>query len=257
MFALGFVVGYFVFVSVTQIYFKKGKAFSTAMADKLVWYVVLGTIIGARLGHVFFYEFNYYLAHPMEIIMVRNGGLASHGGTLGVLLGLYLFLRWNKKLYGELSYLRLIDLVCIPTAFVATCIRLGNFINQEIVGLPSTLPWSVIFLDPAEGGDIVPRHPTQLYEALIYFATFIFLFTLWKKYEGKLKTGLISGLFFIAVFGSRFFIEFIKIPQSAPMIGGLQTGQLLSLPFVLLGLILLINKERNKDEHTRIFDKPR
>jgi len=240
-FALGFIIGYFIFIQVINLYFKNGREFSTKFADKIVWAIVLGTIIGARLGHVFFYDFPYYLHNPLEILMIRKGGLASHGGTIGIMIALFIFLKINKKLYPNLNYIRLIDLVCIPTAFAAFCIRIGNFFNQEIIGTASNLPWAIIFANPAEDQSIIPRHPAQIYEALIYLFTFIFLFSLWRITKGKIKTGVISGLFFIFVFGSRFFIEFVKVEQTFQWTNNwLHIGQLLSIPFVALGVVLLL-----------------
>lgn len=195
-----------------------------------------GTIIGARLGHVFFYEWPRYREHWVDIFKVWEGGLASHGGTLGVLIALWLF-HFTTKRYLPFSLLNWIDIVSIPTAFVGCCIRIGNFINQEILGTQTTLPWGVIFGNPADGSVPEPRHPVQLYESLTYFATFIFLLILWKKYHALKRPGLVSGLFFIIVFGSRFIFEVWKQPMSLMLDESfIQTGQLLSIPFILLGV---------------------
>lgn len=249
MFALGFILGYIILVPVATQFFEernpgdplKARAMGLSFTDRLVWFVVLGTLIGARLGHVLFYEFPFYMSHPMEIFMIRKGGLASHGGTIGVLVGVYLFLRFNRKNFPGLNFIWLMDLICIPTGVTAACIRIGNFINQEIVGLATTAPWGVIFEHPAEGVEAVPRHPVQLYEAGLYLLTFAVLFSMWKKYGTTLKQGTISGIFFIVVFGSRFFTEAIKLPQSTQMAeGDFQMGQYLSVPFVILGGALLL-----------------
>lgn len=249
LFALGFIAGYFILIPVATQYFKEKLSLKQEQAnnlayhfsDRLVWYVVLGTLIGARLGHVFFYDWDYYQAYPLEILMLRKGGLASHGGTIGVLAALFVFYKFNKKNYGNLSFVTLVDMISIPTAVTVCFIRIGNFINQEIVGIESSLPWAVLFENPSEGVIAVPRHPAQLYEAAVYLTTFFVLFPLWKRYCTKLKPGIISGLFFISIFGSRFFIEFIKLPYTTqPGEHLLNTAQYLSLPFVAFGIALLL-----------------
>lgn len=254
IFALGFVCGYFLLLPILKKHmeqhpslFKQDQidTLKVVLADKLTWYIVIGTVIGARLGHVFFYEWTAYAAHPWEILMIRKGGLASHGGTVGVLIALLLCLYMNKKQFPELTLIKVIDLLSIPTAFAVCCIRLANFMNQEIVGTESTLPWAIIFGHPAEGLHAVPRHPAQLYEAAAYFATFIILYAVWHWRGSQLKDGVLGGLFFMLIFGLRFFIEYIKVPQ-----GGIidepsfQTGQYLSIPFILLGIFLLMKKKR-------------
>lgn len=247
LFATGFILGYFILIPVAEQFFNGKQPGDPANArklaynftDRLVWYVMLGTLIGARLGYVIFYDLSYYLENPLEIIMVRKGGLASHGGTIGVITALYLFYRWNKSRYPGLTFIYLIDMLCIPAAITGACIRIGNFINQEIVGISTTVPWGVIFGHPAEGGEIVPRHPVQLYEAGIYIATFFLLMSLWRKYSLSLKPGSISGIFFISVFGSRFFIEYLKMQGQYQVEGDFQIAQYLSIPFVFLGIGLL------------------
>lgn len=216
------------------------RKLSTIFTDRLTWFVVIGTIVGARLGHVFFYDWPYYSEHPLEIVMIRKGGLASHGGTVGVCIGLYLFMLWNRKEFPDISLLRLIDTIAVPTAFTVCCIRIGNFFNQEILGINSSLPWAVVFGHSADGTPPSPRHPVQLYEAAAYLSTFFLLYALWKRYGIDLKGGVLSGLFFIFVFGSRFFIDFLKMPQSMIIDEHfLQMGQYLSIPFVIVGFALL------------------
>lgn len=251
LFATGFVVGYFIlilmlrkmFAETTKTYPRDGvdiKTLASLFADRITWYIVIGTIVGARLGHVLFYDWPYYSANPIEILMIRKGGLASHGGTLAIILALILFLRWNRKTFPEMTFVKLIDLLVVPTAMAICFIRLANFFNQEILGYPTTLPWGVIFGHAADGTAPIPRHPVQLYEALAYFTTFIVLYLLWKVKGASLKPGILSGLFFIFVFGSRFFLEFLKEPQSVIDGSGLQMGQYLSIPFVLMGIGLLL-----------------
>jgi phosphatidylglycerol:prolipoprotein diacylglycerol transferase len=219
----------------------KARAIGVGIVDQLTWVIIIATVVGARLGHVFFYDWHYYAAHPEMIFMIRQGGLASHGGTIAVICALFLFLRLNKKLMPGLTFLPLLDILAVPTALVAFCIRLGNFFNQEILGSESPLPWAIIFGDPSDGALPVPRHPVQLYEAGIYLAAFGLLHTLWRKHGATLKPGTLIGLFFVLVFGSRFFIEFLKLPQSMMLDESfIQTGQLLSIPFVVAGIVLLV-----------------
>lgn len=251
-FVLGFVIGYFIMVSMlkrklhhTAKPIKKDKAtlseVSVRLTDKLIWFTVGGTIIGARLGHVFFYEWARYKDHLGDIFKVWEGGLASHGGAIGVFIALILYKRFVLKDYPEITFIRLMDMVVIPTALVGCCIRIGNVFNQEILGTETTLPWAILFAHPADGSAPVPRHPVQLYEAIAYLATFFFLYYLWKARSATLKPGVLSGLFFIFVFGSRFFLEFFKTTQGVMVEGSpLQTGQILSIPFVLVGVILLV-----------------
>lgn len=219
------------------------KEKAESVVDQLTWFIVAGTIIGARLGHVFFYDWERYQASPWLILNTREGGLASHGGAIGVLLGLaiYYFLFFRKKICR--SFLMLLDLIVIPTAVVAVFIRLGNFFNQEIIGIPTDLPWGVIFGAVPDG---LPRHPAQLYEAFAYFLTFIALFSLWKWSSFSQKPGRCVGLFFVLVFGSRFFIEFVKEEQASVFNQHLlQAGQWLSLPFILAGLLLYLYSSRS------------
>lgn len=217
--------------------------------DGLMWWIVLGTILGARLGHVFFYEWSFYQAHPLSILKIWEGGLASHGGTVGVLLAIYLYTHWTKRQFPDITFLDLADLMSIPTAFAVIFIRLGNFMNQEILGTPSSLPWAVTFGHPIDGGPLIPRHPVQLYEAIAYLCTFILLSSIWKVKNGVWAKGFMIGLLFICVYGSRFILEFFKAHQASSMMdeGFLQMGQLLSLPFILLGIGLIIFSQRRRN----------
>ena len=248
LFAFGFVCGYFILIPILRKSLpEKSREFSTLFADRITFFIVIGTIVGARLGHVFFSDWPYYEAHPMEILMIRNGGLASHGGTLGVIIALLLFLRLNKNRFPGISFLFIVDMLVIPTAVAVTFIRLGNFFNQEILGNETTLPWGIIFGHAADGSAPIPRHPVQLYEAAAYLATFFVLYPLWRIKRETLKPGLLSGIFFVLVFGSRFFIEFLKTPQESWLDGfGLQVGQYLSIPFVCFGLFLIFRPYSKK-----------
>ena len=160
-------------------------------------------------------------------------------GAIGIFIALYFLYRSYDKKY---SYLRLLDLVVVPTAFVAVCIRAGNFINQEILGTVSRVPWAVIFAHPADGSLPIPRHPVQLYEAGFYLLTFAVLMLLWKKWCRK--DGKIAGLFFVLIFGFRFFVEFFKVEQSSYVHTTLTMGQYLSIPLIALGCFLLWIKRK-------------
>lgn len=219
------------------------------LADRLVWFAVLGTVIGARLGQVFFYDWDLFYQHPIEIFKVWKGGLASHGGVVGVVFAVYLYTLSIRKWEPELTFLKLLDFIAIPSALVACFIRLGNFMNQEIVGTPSNLPWAVVFGNAADGSLPIPRHAIQLYEAFAYLATFVILYRLWKVKAEQLRTGFLIGLMLILIFGSRFFLEFWKVQQISSFdTPYLQMGQLLSIPFVLVGLFLVFLSKYEKKQ---------
>jgi prolipoprotein diacylglyceryl transferase len=200
--------------------------------DSLFIYIVIGIVVGARLGHCFFYEPDFYLAHPMKIFAVWEGGLASHGGGLGVILALYLYCKKYK-----VDYLWLIDRIAIPTALFGFFVRMGNFMNSEIIGDPTDSVFGIVF----SRVDMLPRHPTQLYEAFSYLLIFFVLTFLYVKRGEKLQKGFLFGLFLVLIFSARFMIEFVKTKQADYSLGiGLSTGQLLSIPFLLFGIYLII-----------------
>jgi len=238
LFASAFLSGYLVFSR-----YLKGERLSSEMLDQLLIYIAVGTVIGARLGHCFFYEPDYFLKNPFEILKIWKGGLASHGAAVGILLALWLYIRKYK-----LSFLWLIDRIVIVVALGGAFIRLGNLFNSEIYGLPTDLPWGFEFVrdrlyDP-NTGEILPtvaRHPTQLYEALSYILIFSILLTFYRKRHLKVRDGYIFGVFMILLFSARFFIEFVKNDQVA-FEAGMQfnMGQLLSLPFILAGVIMIL-----------------
>lgn len=250
-FAAGFFLGFFIGRQIFKIHLEsilktesEAKQVAHTYADKLIVFIILGTIIGARLGHVFFYEWSYYKHHLLNIFKIWEGGLASHGGAIGVILALIIFFFWSKKKYPFIRFLAVLDSLVIPTAMVGGFIRLGNFINQEILGKPTEMPWGVIFLHPLQKVDQIPLHPVQLYESFSYFAIFFFLLFLWYKQGKKVGSGIISATFFILVFGFRFLIEFFKMPQTdfideSFLNMGLNMGQLLSLPFICAGIVML------------------
>lgn len=216
------------------------------LGDRLCWFAIAGTIIGARLGEVFFYNWAYYSAHPLEIFKTWEGGLASHGGVLGVVVALFLYWKYIHQWVPELTFLRLLDFVAVPSALVATFIRLGNFMNQEILGTATTLPWGILFGHPEGGGaSQVIRHPVQLYEALAYFITFLILWAHEKKQTHSAQGGGTIGLLFILIFGSRFILEFWKSFQPSSFdLPFLQMGQILSLPFIFAGYLLWRNSKK-------------
>ncbi len=212
------------------------------LTDRLCWFLVLGTVIGARLGEVIFYEWSYYQNHPFEIFKIWKGGLASHGGTTGIAIALYLYVLYVRKWVPSLSFLNLLDCLSIPIALGACFIRLGNLVNQEILGTPTLLPWGVIFGNPADGSPAIPRHPVQLYEALAYLSIFFILCLLSKRGDARLRTGMLSGLLLILIFSIRFILEFWKItPQSIFHLPYIQVGQILSLPFIGIGLLFFFS----------------
>jgi phosphatidylglycerol:prolipoprotein diacylglycerol transferase len=209
-------------------------------AEQLTFYVIVGAIIGARLGDVLFYQNWAALARePFLILAVWEGGLASHGGSAGILVALWIFAR-----RFQMTFWRVVDFTVIPTAIAAVLIRIGNFFNQEILGTPTTLPWGVVFLHPADGAPIVPRHPVQLYEAVWYLIVFGILLRYWQCHKPFTPVGRLTGLFLLLVFGFRFLIEFFKVEQSVHMTPSsiLTMGQWLSLPLIILGFWLVFGK---------------
>jgi len=204
----------------------------TAQIEPLFLYIVVGIVVGARLGHCFFYEPDYYLAHPLEIIAVWKGGLASHGGGLGAILAIL----WYKKKHG-LDVMWLLDRLMIPTAFFGFLVRMGNFMNSEILGKPTESSFGIIFARI----DMIPRHPAQLYEAVSYLLITFILLAIYLKSKEKLQSGLLFGIFLTLVFTARFLVEFVKERQADYSLGiDLTTGQLLSIPFLLLGIYFIV-----------------
>lgn len=215
--------------------------FSKILTDRIFFWAIVGGILGARLAHVFFYDWAYYSQHLSEIINTRAGGLASHGGAIGAIVGISL-LSWFKRDKNEgFGLLDMLDFAAIGMGIGAFFIRMGNFINQEILGTPSSLPWAVTFGHPADGQLFVPRHPVQIYEGLMYLGIFFLLFTLSFR-QPKAKKGLFFGLFIVLVFSFRFFIEFFKEEQAMNMVSSVNMGSYLSLPLIGLGLLFIFKK---------------
>ena len=227
LFAASFYFGYILFTR-----FFKLEDVKIEVLDKLTIYMAIGTIVGARLGHCLFYEPMDYLRNPIEIIKVWHGGLASHGAAIGILVALYLFARKEKR-----NFFWIVDRVVITVALSGFFIRTGNLMNSEIYGTQTSLPWGFIF---ERVGESLPKHPTQIYEALTYLIICVLLYKLYYKAKGKPKEGLLFGLFLILTFTMRFIIEFIKNPQVKFEEGmSLDMGQWLSIPFIAIGIILL------------------
>lgn len=233
LFASGFFFGYIIMLK----FFKK-EGVEEKVLDTLTTYMLVATVVGARLGHVIFYDWSYYSKHLIEILYVWQGGLASHGAAVGILIAIYIFSKKEKR-----GYLWTMDRVLIVTALVGFGIRIGNLMNSEIYGFVTDLPWGFIFV---RDGQVEPRHPTQIYEALSYLAIFIFLIKYYYKKDGKTADGYLMGMFMILVFGTRFVIEFLKVNQVAFEEGMiLNMGQILSIPLVIGGVYLVLNSRKN------------
>ena len=235
LFVSGFILGWFIFK-----WFFKREDLPVTLLDPLLYTLLIGTIVGARLGHCLFYQPDYYLGSWegfWEIFMPWKGGLASHGGTIALIIAMI----WFAKRYGrkyDFDFLWIMDHLAIAVCFAATLIRLGNLFNSEIYGDVTTLPWGFVF---ELRGETMPKHPTQLYEALSYFILGIALVLVYKYRLNKVYRGFFIGTFFIGCFGMRFLIEFIKEPQVMfEQSMALNMGQWLSLPFVVLGIAMLV-----------------
>ena len=240
-YALMFILGFFIGIKIMEwVYGREG------LNPERVYYLFMacfiGTLVGARLGHCFFYDPAYYLANPLEIFKTWKGGLASHGGTIGVIL----CVMWYAN-HDYLSKLWLLDRLSIAVAPVAALIRMGNLFNHEIYGHETTLPWGTRFVQNIhaweQGADPIfcnPSHPTQIYEALAYLCVFFLCWYLYKFTQAGRHRGVIFGAFLVGIFTPRFFIEFLKNVQEAFEEGMLlDMGQLLSIPFILLGIYLI------------------
>lgn len=247
MFAIGFLVGY----KIVERMFRHEGAPERWLGILLLW-LGLGTVVGARLGHCIFYEWSYYSKHPIEILYVWQGGLASHGGTIGCIITVILFSIFTTKR----SPLWTFDRIVVPTALVAALIRLGNLFNSEIYGHHTDLPWGFIFV---KDGQTLPSHPTQLYEAAVYLALFGLLMWMYWKRNAESRPGLLFGVFLVICFFSRFLIEFVKNDQEAFEANmALNMGQILSIPFILLGAFFIIRAMRRpalKMEFPNAFPK--
>ncbi len=227
LFAIGFIGAYQVLIRI----FKR-EGIELKKLESLIFYMIIATVVGARLGHCLFYEPEVYLSDPIRILKIWEGGLASHGAAFGILIGMLLYLRKNK----EFKFIWLADRLSVAIPFAAMCVRIGNFVNSEILGKASDLPWAVVFSKE----DLIPRHPAQLYEGGVYLLLFLLMLFLYFKKSDKFAPGLLTGTFLIIMFTARFLIEYVKAVQvqfENSLI--LHMGQLLSIPFILLGLGLI------------------
>lgn len=233
--ALGFLISQQIMY---YIYKKDGKP--SRDVDTLTLYIILAAIVGARVGHFLFYEPSTFITDPLQILLPPYSGLASHGGAIGILAALYFF---SKK--TNVKYLWIVDRLVIVSALTGAMIRLGNLMNSEMVGLPTEMPWGFIFKQI----DDIPRHPAQLYEAIYCLFLFLFLFLAWKKKGRNLRDGFLTGWFLIILFTLRFIDEFFKLNQvsfEADLM--LNMGQILSIPFVIIGIIILVMTNKKEIE---------
>jgi len=225
LFASAFLVGQYIMF---KIFKAEGKP--EADVEAMTLYMIVATLGGARLGHCLFYQPDYYLAHPLDIFKVLEGGLASHGATIGILLGIYLYSRSRP----DQSYLWVLDRIVIVTALAGAFVRMGNLFNSEIIGLQTDVPWGFVFVKLNED---FARHPAQLYEAISCIFLFLFLLMLWNRTKGKTPEGRLFGVFCVVLFSLRFFYESLKENQVAFENGlPLNMGQILSIPMVLIGI---------------------
>ncbi len=246
MWGLGFILAY---EMVSRLFKKEGCPDN--WADKLFVYCIVSCVIGARLGHCLFYEWDFYGSHPAEIFKIWKGGLASHGGVFALILALI----WYSKKVTQKNVWWLFDRMIPAVAIVAMCIRFGNLMNSEIFGFPTTLPWGFEFVRSREwhelynqNGEALPCHPTQIYEMLYCLTAFIVSWVMYHKFKLQKYIGLITGVSLIIFFGARFGLEFMKNPQVAQEVGmTLNIGQLLSLPLILLGVYLIVTCKKRKE----------
>ena len=270
LWALGFFLGYFI---MRNIY--RHEKVSDDWMDKLLIYMLVSTVVGARLGHCLFYEPEFYLKHPLKMFAIWEGGLASHGGALGILIGLWIYVRvYNKSTKKKeekqrITYLWLLDRIVVPVCLVGALIRCGNVMNHEIYGTPTSLPWGFVFMRGAEQfcgtydnytpcfawdapcppSEWLPCHPTGLYEAFFCLVAMgILLWMYYKRDLGNKQPGLMFGTFLVIIFGSRIGIEFLKNVQvefERNMV--LDMGQWLSVPFVIVGIVMIVRSFVHKE----------
>lgn len=239
-----FAVGLIVFGGTILSKMWKHENLTEKSFNQLVFYVLIATIVGARLGHCLFYESSYYLANPVEILKTWEGGLASHGGVIGIMIAIWIY---SKKVSHQ-SMLWTFDRLCVPVGLVAAMIRLGNLMNHEIYGHATDLPWGFRFIENihqwqagAEPIFSAPSHPTQLYEAAIYLLVFAVCMWLYWKRDAQKREGLIFGVAMVMIFVGRFLVEFVKNDQVGFEEGmTLNMGQWLSIPFVIIGIASIV-----------------
>jgi phosphatidylglycerol---prolipoprotein diacylglyceryl transferase len=247
MWAFAFIASHFF---MNRVFKAEGR--TNQALDTLTLYIILGTVIGARLGHCLFYGPWFdevdglgnvlnegYLSHPLNLLKVYEGGLASHGGAIGIIVGMILYCRKTKE-----NWLWLFDRLVIVAPLASAFIRIGNLINSEIVGYPTNVPWAFIFVQE----DNKPRHPAQLYEAVFCVGLFVLIYWLWKNKREQLKPGFLFGLFCVVYFTERFLNEFLKENQAAfESTLPLNMGQFLSLPFIVIGIYFIWKSKKQKN----------
>ncbi|MFO0322934.1 MAG: prolipoprotein diacylglyceryl transferase [Bacteroidota bacterium] len=217
----------------------KAEGRTEKQLDTLTVYIVIGTVLGARVGHCLFYGWGYYSVHPLDILKIWEGGLASHGGAIGIIVAMILYCFKTKE-----SWIWLFDRLVVVVPFASFMIRFGNLMNSEIIGEPTQVPWAFIF----ESVDLLPRHPTQIYEAAYYAALFVVMYWLWKNKRTQFGKGFMFGLLCLLMFSFRFLMEFLKENQedfeaSLPI----NMGQILSIPFVLIGIVMIWKYYQKKE----------
>lgn len=236
LFVSGFIIGWYIFKK----FFTREGLPADKLLDPILYTLLLSTIIGSRLGHCCFYQPDYYFGSWsgfLEIFQPWKGGLASHGGAIALLFGMWWYSAHYGKKYG-FDFIWVMDRLCITVAFAGCLIRLGNLFNSEIYGDVTRLPWGFIF---ERCGETLPKHPTQLYEALSYLILGLIMMRIYNHRINKVYKGFFFGIFLIGCFGMRFLIEFVKEPQVDFELGMiLNMGQLLSIPFVIAGIAILI-----------------
>ncbi len=238
LFATGLAIGYYL---LKKVFRQENK--NPELVETLLLYFIAGTVLGARLGHVFFYDWPYYSQNPWEIIKIYRGGLASHGAIVGIIFTSWLFIHFHFKKH----FVWLLDRLAVFIPLGGAFIRIGNFFNSEILGYKTDVAWAVIFTHI----DNIPRHPAQLYEALAYLVIFaIMLYLLYKTKAAKQALAL-TGWFFSLIFGFRFFVEFFKEEQSDLLTSDamLNMGQWLSIPVVIIGLSFIVLASMHKTKH--------
>lgn len=242
-YGLLFLTGLILSLNILKKIYKK-ENLSTQAHEALFSYALIGILVGARLGHCLFYDFDYYSQHPIEIFLpIQKGpdgafhfigfaGLASHGGGIGLIIMLLLY---SRKF--SIPLMTVLDAIAIVLPLAGVFIRLANLMNSEIIGIPTDVPWAFIF----EKVDHLPRHPAQLYEAISYFIIFLLIYIIYKKDIFKIGRGFYFGISILLIFIMRILIEFIKVDQAEFEHGmSLNMGQLLSIPFVILGLFFMV-----------------
>ena len=230
--------------------FRKEK-YPEGWADKLFVYSIVSVVIGARLGHCLFYQWDYYTSNPVEILKVWEGGLASHGGVFGVIFAAWIY---SKKITKQ-SVWWLFDRIIPCVAVLCFCIRLGNLMNSEIFGFPTSMPWGFEFVRSREWHQLYEGqacHPTQIYEMLYCLTAGVVSLVMYHKFHLQKYVGLITGVSLLIFFGTRLLLEFMKNPQVAEEVGmTLNIGQLLSLPLILLGCYLIWNSRTAREKNVK------